>query len=49
MDYLTVGLGAALLVSEALSLIPQVKSNGLFQSVWNILKVMGGRPTTKND
>lgn len=31
-------LGALLAVSEALSLIPAVKSNGIFQLVYNILK-----------
>ena len=31
-------LTAALAVSEALSLIPQVKANGIFQSVVAILK-----------
>ena len=31
-------VGAALAVSEALSLIPKLKSNGIFQFIVNILK-----------
>lgn len=31
-------LGALLAVSEALSLIPQVKSNGIFQLIFNVIK-----------
>ena len=34
---------AALAVSEALSLIPKVKSNGVFQLVINILKNITGK------
>lgn len=42
MDTLTVIIAAALAVSEALSFIPQVKANGIFQTIWNLLKTMGG-------
>lgn len=31
---------AGLAASEALSFIPKVKSNGIFQLVWNILKIL---------
>jgi hypothetical protein len=31
---------AGLAASEALSFIPKVKSNGLFQLIWNVLKVI---------
>ena len=44
MDSITITLiiGALLAVSEALSLIPQVKANGLFQVLWRILKAVAG-------
>lgn len=31
-------LGVAVGISEALSLIPSVKANGIFQAIWNGLK-----------
>lgn len=34
-------------VSEALSLIPGVKANGIFQIVWNILKLIAGENPKK--
>lgn len=34
---------ALLAVSEALSLIPSVKANGVFQMLWNVLKIMAGK------
>jgi len=36
-------LAALLAISEALSLIPQVKSNGIFQVIHNLLKILAGR------
>ena len=33
-------VSAALAISEALSLIPGIKSNGIFQLVYNILKFL---------
>jgi len=36
-------IAALLAISEALSLIPAVKANGIFQVIWNILKIIGGR------
>lgn len=44
MDALTISIivGALLVVSEALSLIPAVKSNGIFQMAWNVLKILAG-------
>lgn len=36
-------LSAALAVSEALSLIPKVKSNGIFQLFYNSLRTITGR------
>lgn len=35
-------IGALLAISEALSLIPQVRANGLFQVIWNVLKMVAG-------
>lgn len=44
MDAITISIivGALLAVSEALSLIPAVKSNGIFQVLWRILKAVAG-------
>ena len=36
---------ALLAVSEALALIPAVRANSIFQMIWNLLKVMGGKKT----
>lgn len=36
-------LGVLLGISEALSLIPSVKSNGIFQLVVQVLKAISGR------
>ena len=36
-------IGALLAVSELLSLIPSVKSNGIFQMIWNVLKICAGK------
>jgi hypothetical protein len=33
-----IALGVCLAISEGLSLIPAVKSNGIFQLIYNILK-----------
>lgn len=41
MSNLAIILGALLAVSEALSLIPALKSNGIVQSVINFLKSIG--------
>lgn len=35
-------LSAALAISEALSLIPGIKSNGIFQLIYNMLKILAG-------
>ncbi|MEN6420314.1 MAG: hypothetical protein ABFD76_00075 [Smithella sp.] len=35
---IAIGLAVLLTVSEALSFIPQVKANGIFQAIVNILK-----------
>lgn len=45
MDFLTISIvaGALLALSEALSLIPGVKANGVFQVIWNILKMFAGK------
>ncbi len=44
MDITTISLiiGALFAVSEALSFIPAVKSNGIFQVAWRTLKLMTG-------
>ena len=38
-----IGLAAALVVSEALSMIPALKANGIFQLVFGIIRFMAGR------
>ncbi|MBA7472735.1 hypothetical protein ES707_08067 [subsurface metagenome] len=30
-------------ISEALSLIPALRANGIFQVIWNVLKVLAGK------
>ncbi|GAG58230.1 unnamed protein product [marine sediment metagenome] len=49
MDYATISLiiGGLLALSEMLSLIPAVKANGIFQTLWNILKIVAGKPEDK--
>jgi len=44
VDALTISIivGALLAVSEALSLIPAVKANGIFQVLWRVLKAVAG-------
>ena len=44
MDVTTISIivSALLAVSEALSLIPGVQSNGIFQVVWRVLKIVAG-------
>lgn len=37
-------IGVLLAISEALSLIPSVSSNGIFQMLWHILKILAGTP-----
>lgn len=45
MDATTISVivGALLAVSEALSLIPSVRANGVFQMLWNVLKILAGK------
>jgi hypothetical protein len=45
MDAATISIviGALFAVSEALSLIPAVKSNGIFQLFFNVIKTVAGR------
>lgn len=44
MDVTTISVivGALLAVSEALSLIPGVKANGIFQVAWLLFKILAG-------
>lgn len=51
MDTLTISIivGALLAVSEALSLIPSVKANGIFQVLWRILKAVAGERSKQDD
>ena len=44
MDFTTITMviGALLAISEALSLIPGVQSNGVFQVIWRLLKILAG-------
>lgn len=39
---ITIIIAALLAVSEALALIPSLNSNGIFQMLWNLLKILGG-------
>jgi len=43
LESATIILAALLAISEALSLIPQVKSNGVFQLIHNLLKSLAGK------
>ena len=40
---ITIIVVALLAVSEALSMIPAVQSNGVFQVLWRLLKMIAGR------
>ena len=42
MNLFNIIVAALLAVSEALSFIPNVKSNGIFQMLWNLFKILGG-------
>lgn len=42
-DTIIIILASALAVSEALSLIPALKANGIFQLVYGIIRLMAGR------
>jgi len=42
INTITLIIGALLAVSEALSLIPVVKANGVFQVLWRLLKLVAG-------
>lgn len=39
----TIIVAALLAVSEALSLVPGIRANGIFQMIWNVLKILGGK------
>ncbi len=39
-DVILIIVSALLAISEALSLIPGVKSNGIFQLIYNVLKML---------
>ena len=43
MEHTIIVVTALLAISEALSLIPQVKSNGVFQAIYNLLKSLAGK------
>lgn len=43
---ITAILGAALAISECLSLIPVVKSNGIFQLIVNVLTTLTGKKSS---
>ena len=44
MDYdtITIALAVALALSEALSLIPGIRSNGIFQLAYNLIRFLAG-------
>jgi len=46
METATIIIIAALALSEALSLIPAVKANGIFQAIYNLLRRMS--PSSKS-
>jgi len=46
---ITIILSAALAVSEGLSMIPAVKANGIFQCIWNVLKMIAGSAKKKEE
>lgn len=50
MDFSTISIiiGALLAISEALSLIPGVQSNGIFQVIWRVLKIVAGAKTEED-
>ena len=49
MDINTIMLivSAALAISEALSMVPRIKSNGIFQIVVNVLRWLATKPIKK--
>ena len=42
MLYFTVTVGCLLGISEALTAIPSIKANGIFQAIFNVLKALAG-------
>ena len=40
---LTIIVAALFAVSEALSLIPAIKSNGIFQAIFDIIRALAGK------
>lgn len=47
-NLVTLLLGVGFGISEALAMIPEVKSNSVFQAVYNTLKALSGN-SEKND
>lgn len=46
-DTTTIALGAALAISEALSLIPAIRANGILQLIFQIIAALAGKPKSK--
>ena len=46
-ENLAIALGVLFGISEALSLVPSIKANGIFQLVLNILKAILKKPEVK--
>jgi len=46
-DNMALILGVLLGISEALSLIPSLKANGIFDFIYKILKMFGGKKDGK--
>jgi hypothetical protein len=42
-EQITIVSIALLAVSEALSLIPAIKANGVFQAIFNVIKIITGK------
>jgi len=43
MIYVTATIGCLLAISEALTVIPSIKANGVFQGIVNVLKAIAGK------
>jgi len=45
VDTITIIIAALLALSEVLALIPKIKANSIFQSVYNVLRSLNPRGT----
>lgn len=42
-NHIIISLAALLAISEAMSLLPWVKSNGIFQMIFALIKILAGK------